>query len=84
MSSEITIDRVFPWGRSLDEYRRMFSISDTDLQLNILGCGDGPAGFNAEATRRGDNVISCDPIYQFTTVELRGRIAARTATWHRW
>jgi len=71
-----TLDQIVPWGRSFDEYRRMFSLSDTDLQLNILGCGDGPAGFNAEATRRGDNVISCDPIYQFTTVEIRGRIAA--------
>ncbi len=71
-----TLDQIVPWGRSFDEYRRMFSLSDTDLRLNILGCGDGPAGFNAEATRRGDNVISCDPIYQFTTVELRGRIAA--------
>jgi hypothetical protein len=71
-----TLDQIVPWGRSFDEYRRMFALSDSDLQLNILGCGDGPAGFNAEATRRGDNVISCDPIYQFTTVELRGRIAA--------
>ena len=71
-----TLDQVVPWGRSFDEYRRMFALSDADLALNILGCGDGPAGFNAEATRRGDNVISCDPIYQFTTVELRGRIAA--------
>jgi len=71
-----TLDQIVPWGRSFDEYRRMFSLSDSDLRLNILGCGDGPAGFNAEATRRGDNVISCDPIYQFTTVEIRGRIAA--------
>ena len=71
-----TLDQVVPWGRSFDEYRRMFALSDADLALNILGCSDGPAGFNAEATRRGDRVISCDPIYQFTTVELRGRIAA--------
>ncbi len=71
-----TLDQVVPWGRSFDEYRRMFALSDADLALNILGCGDGPASFNAEATRRGESVISCDPIYQFTTVELRGRIAA--------
>lgn len=71
-----TLDQIVPWGRSFDEYRRMFALSDADLAVNILGCGDGPAGFNAEATRHGDSVISCDPIYQFTTVELRGRIAA--------
>jgi hypothetical protein len=71
-----TLDHVVPWGRSFDEYRNMFALSDSDLMLNILGCADGPASFNAEATRRGVSVISCDPIYQFTTVELRGRIAA--------
>jgi hypothetical protein len=72
-----TLDQVVPWGRSFDEYRQMFGLSNTDLDTyDILGCADGPSGFNAEATRRGVTVISCDPIYQFTTVELRGRIAA--------
>jgi hypothetical protein len=72
-----TLDQVVPWGRSLDEYRRMFSLSDADLDsLNILGCADGPASFNAEATRRGDSVISCDPIYQFNVIEMRARISA--------
>jgi hypothetical protein len=71
-----TLDQVQPWGRSLDEYRRMFALSDDDLgTLNILGCADGPASFNAEATRRGDSVISCDPIYQFNVIEVRARIS---------
>jgi hypothetical protein len=71
-----TLDQVLPWGRSLDEYRRMFALSDADLgTLNILGCADGPASFNAEATRRGDSVISCDPIYQFNVIEIRARIS---------
>ena len=67
---------VVPWGRSFDEYCRMFSLTDADLGRTILGCGDGPAGFNAEATRRGARVISCDPIYRVGTAQIRERIAA--------
>jgi len=71
-----TLDRVVPWGRSFDEYRRMFALSEDDLRLKILGCGDGPASFNAEATRRGSHVVSCDPIYRYDVNQLRARIAA--------
>jgi hypothetical protein len=71
-----TLEQVVPWGRSFDEYRRMFALTDDDLRLRILGCGDGPASFNAEATRRGTRVISCDPIYRYDAEQLRQRIAA--------
>lgn len=74
-----TLDQVVPWGRSFDEYRRMFSLAETDLGLNIIGCGDGPASFNVEATRRGLGVISADPIYKWNTADLRGRIEATHA-----
>jgi hypothetical protein len=37
-----TLDQVVPWGRSFDEYQRMFALTGADLGL-ILGCGDGPA-----------------------------------------
>ena len=30
---------VFSWGRSLDEYQRMFQLSAPDLNSRILGCG---------------------------------------------
>jgi len=71
-----TLDRVVPWGRSFDEYRRMFALTDDELRLRIVGCGDGPASFNAEATRRGGRVISCDPIYRCEAAEIRARIAS--------
>jgi hypothetical protein len=71
-----TLDRVVPWGRSFDEYVRMFVLSDDDLRSKVLGCGDGPASFNVEATRKGASVISCDPIYQYDADQLRGRIAS--------
>jgi hypothetical protein len=70
------LDEVVPWGRSFDEYRRMFALTDEDLQRRIVGCGDGPASFNTEATRRGHRVVSCDPIYQFGGSQIQDRIAA--------
>jgi len=56
-----------PWGRSFDEYRRMFGLSDQELRLCIIGCGDGPASFNSEMFQLGQRVVSCDPLYQLTT-----------------
>src|SRR5688572_15877248 len=69
-----TLASVVPWGRSYDEYVRMFALTDGDLQSRILGCGDGPASFNAELTRRGGRVVSADPLYRFSRDEIRRRI----------
>ena len=65
---------VVPWGRNLDEYRRMFDLSDQDLKLRILGCGDGPASFNSECNSSGGSVISADPIYGLSREEINNRI----------
>lgn len=74
------LNQVVPWGRSFDEYCRMFALSDQDLTRRILGCGDGPASFNADATRRGSKVISCDPIYKWDAADIRQRIAVTRET----
>lgn len=65
-------EEAVPWGRSFDEYRHMFDLTEVDLRRHILGCADGPASFNAEMTRQGHRVISCDPLYQFTAAKLNG------------
>jgi hypothetical protein len=65
---------VVPWGRSFDEYVAMFSLGSDDLTKKILGCGDGPAGFNSALTLRGGTVVSADPLYAFTTGEIGSRI----------
>lgn len=52
----------------------MFALSRNDLSKRILGCGDGPASFNAEATEEGIQVTSCDPVYKFGSQEIRRRI----------
>ncbi len=75
-----TLDQVVPWGRSFAEYARMFALSDADLGLRILGCGDGPASFNAALTGRGGNVTSVDPLYQFSAADIRRRIDATYPT----
>ena len=69
-----TLDQVVPWGRSFEEYQRMFALTDEDLRLRIIGCGDGPASFNPEAARRGARVTSCDPIYRWDVAQIRNRI----------
>jgi len=70
----ITLDQVVPWGRSLAEYQRMFDMSELDMSANILGCGDGPASFNAEMTALGHPVVSCDPIYTFSKEQIAQRV----------
>lgn len=68
------LTEVVPWGRNLNEYKAMFSLTERDLDKTILGCSDGPACFNAELTKRGGNIVSIDPVYQFTVKEIQSRI----------
>ena len=65
---------IVPWGRSFNEYLGMFDLSEDDLARDIVGVGDGPASFNFRMNQRGTPIISVDPIYQFSEVELRQRI----------
>jgi len=69
-----TLNKVVPWGRSYEEYVDMFSLTEWDLGLRILGCGDGPAAFNSKLTDRGGRVVSVDPIYAFDSAQIKSRI----------
>ncbi len=68
------LEKVVPWGRTLEEYSKMFCLTETELHLSILGCGDGPAGFNKEMKALGREMVSIDPLYQFSLEQIRGRI----------
>jgi hypothetical protein len=68
------LNEVVPWGRTLQEYKLMFNLSEIDLNKKILGCGDGPASFNAEMTELGYSVVSIDPIYEFSGNKIRQRV----------
>lgn len=68
------LKNVVPWGRSFEEYREIFSLTDVDLSKYILGCGDGPASFNADLSSMGGKMVSVDPTYCFSIDQFRGRI----------
>ncbi len=68
------LEKIVIWGRSAEEYIKMFGLSSQDMKLKILDCAGGPASFNAEMTRQGFNVVSCDPIYMYNSSEIAQRI----------
>ena len=68
------LSSIVPWGRSLDEYRRMFALSPADLQRTMLDCGGGPASFNAEGTAIGARIVSVDPLYAHAAKDIEQRI----------
>lgn len=70
------LDNVAPFGRSLDEYRQMFALSEDDLTRNIIGVGDGPASFNAEMHALGKRVVSIDPLFRFSADDIEWRFYA--------
>ena len=70
------LDKVVPFGRSLDEYRQMFALSEDDLVRTIIGVGDGPASFNAEMHALGKQVVSVDPLFAFTADDIEWRFYA--------
>jgi hypothetical protein len=88
----ILLKQIIPLGRTLREYELMFALTEADRRLKILGCGDGPASFNAEWTALGGSVVSLDPIYEFTGAQIKERfdavlddiIAGVDATPERW
>lgn len=69
-----SIDRVVPWGRSAAEYQAMFGLEESDLRGRVLGCGDGPASFNAEMSAQGRAVVSIDPLYAMSGADIERRI----------
>ena len=71
-----SLEQIVPWGRSFAEYVRMFDLTEDELKLCIISCGDGPASFNCEMYRRGKKIVSCDPIYRFSAEQLEMRIKA--------
>jgi hypothetical protein len=67
------LDEVVPWGRSYEEYSKMFSLPST-FTGSILSVADGPSSFNAEGSALGLDITSCDPVYQYSATALAQRI----------
>jgi len=70
------LEKVVPFGRSLDEYKSMFALSASDLEKAIVGVGDGPASFNAEMFALDKFVISVDPLYVFRATDIETQFYA--------
>ena len=75
----MTLENVVPWGRNLEEYKSMKLYDDADRDKKILGCGDGPASVNHTLSKIGVDIISVDPIYQFSKSQIIQRIEETSA-----
>ncbi|MGN2641314.1 methyltransferase domain-containing protein [Nocardia takedensis] len=72
-------------ARSLDEYRAMFALTDTDLHDRaILDCPGGAAAFAAEAAGLGARVTAVDPAYVHPADRLRDHVLAETDRGAEW
>jgi len=58
----VHLGQIVPWGRSCNEYCRMFNLAAQDLSGGVLDCGGGPASFTAELSALGHRAVSLDPI----------------------
>ena len=72
----VQLDRIVPWGRTRDEYSRMFALTSADYARGILDCGGGPASFAAESAVAGYRVIAVDPVYSVPPEVIRSRFEA--------
>ncbi|MDJ0582256.1 SAM-dependent methyltransferase [Crocosphaera sp.] len=72
----MNLEKVVPFGRSLDEYIKMFNLTENDFKKSILSVADGPASFNAEGTKLGYKINSVDPLYIFSGEEIKRRFCA--------
>ena len=52
----------------------MFGLGESELGGRILGCGDGPASFNAELSAQGCAVVSVDPLYAASSAAIERRV----------
>ena len=58
-------------GYSLEDYIKMFSLHDDELQMNILDCYAGVNSFAAEMATQQHKVIACDPFYEKTMNKIQ-------------
>ena len=71
-----TLDQVCPGAVPSTNTAGCSRSPTATSSARILGCADGPASFNTEATRRGTDVVSSDPLYRYDVSQIRERIAA--------
>ncbi|KAF0172986.1 MAG: hypothetical protein FD161_3891 [Limisphaerales bacterium] len=76
MKQGLVLDKVVLLGRTLDEYRRYFTLDLEGLRgRKILDVASGVSSFCAEARRAGLRVTAFDAIYELPADEIERRCA---------
>lgn len=68
---ENRIGAILVSSRSLDEYRRMFALTDADVTARILDCPGGAASLTAEVNAAGGRAVAGDPTYELPVEQVR-------------
>tara|TARA_R110002110_G_scaffold166602_2_gene367358 strand:- start:120197 stop:120910 length:714 start_codon:yes stop_codon:yes gene_type:complete len=58
------INGVTALGFGLEEYIKMFDLTDIELNMNILDCRAGASCFAAQMHEQSQVVVACDPLYR--------------------
>lgn len=64
-------NHISVWGRTLEEYRKIFSLYKLTPQTKIISIADGPSTFNLQLREIGLQAISVDPIYNLSVDNLK-------------
>lgn len=59
------------WGCPLDEYRKMFALTDEDLNLSLLECGQGISAANAMLHQLNKSMISCNVLFNESDIKSK-------------
>jgi len=74
MAKQLELNDVALLGRTLDEYRRIFGLSDEELRgETILDVASGVSSFCAEANEGSGHVTASDRIYALPPAEIEAR-----------
>lgn len=72
---DLSINEICGLGYSVDDYKKMFDLSDDDLNRNILDYRSGANVFCQEIYNQNKSEASiikaCDPIYQMNITDLK-------------
>ena len=55
------INGVTALGFGLEDYIKMFDLTDVELDMNILDCRAGASCFAAQMHEKSKSVLACDP-----------------------
>jgi hypothetical protein len=70
------IDGVTALGFGLQEYIKMFDLTENELNMNILDCRAGASCFAAQMHEQSKVAIACDPLYHSDLDEIKRLVNA--------